>query len=90
MGYINLLQNKLGDAEANFNKAYKIHKKLHNLRGQAADLGNLGLVAMDLGEYEMAKDYLEQSLAIYQELGVPVPEAVTKALDQLSNHTEQP
>ena len=47
------------------------HHQLHNLGGEAIVLGNLGLVALDQGDYKTAKGYHEQSLGLVSPTGQP-------------------
>ena len=46
-----------------------IFQQLDNRQGEASSLNNLGLAYQNLGEYEKAIDYFEQSLPIFQQLG---------------------
>ena len=54
MGYINLLQNKLGDAEANFNKAKAI-------KAAPEVMNNLGVIARLKGDRATAKANYDQA-----------------------------
>lgn len=45
-------------------RALLIHRKLHNLPGEAADLSTIGIVYRHLGKYEKALDYFQRSLSI--------------------------
>ena len=98
LGNLGLVARDLGNyraARSYFEQALAIDQKLNYRLGETTALRNLGLLAKQLGDYEAARDYLEQSRAIYKKMGVPVPEAVTNALNELANMndpnpTEQP
>ena len=49
----------------------------------ANSLGDLGIVALDQGNYEAARDYLEQSAALYQEMNLEVHTSVRAALERI-------
>ena len=44
-------------------------RKLAIEKGEASCYGNLGIMFKLLGEYEKAREYLEQALAITKEIG---------------------
>ena len=54
---------------------WRLHTRLGNPLGQANDLGNLGIVARDQGDYAAARTYLEQALELHTRLGNPLGQA---------------
>ena len=50
-------------------------RALEDADGEAAALGNLGIVAMEQGDYAAARTYLEQALEIHTRLGNPLGQA---------------
>jgi len=85
LGFTTILYN--GDIETAKNyyeKAKAIYERISDKEGEAEVLMDMGLLAMDLKNYEEAQNLLNQSREIYEELNIPVPEIIDSTLHELS------
>ena len=83
MGTLKEQQGDIEAAKGYLEQALAIERQLGNPLGEANQLGNLGVVAIDQADYEAAKTYLEQSAHLYHQLGLTVPPAFQFALNSL-------
>ena len=63
----------MGDYHAardGFSRSLEARRASQDWEGVARELGNLGEVDCETGDYERALSYMEESLAIYRELGI--------------------
>jgi len=67
MGIAYLVLGRMKSAENEFRKCLQLSEK--DTYGMASALGNLGIVFMDKGELEKAREYYEKALEIHRELG---------------------
>jgi len=56
-------------AQEYLEKALAIRKEIGDIKGEAADYGNLGTVFRSLGQYGKANEHLEKALATRKEIG---------------------
>ena len=68
LGMIDLIENKLQDAEHHLNKSLETFIKLGNRRGIGATYFNIGNLCLVVGKLEEAKDYYNKSLEIAREV----------------------
>ncbi len=61
---------------------------MNDWQGEGNSLGNLGLAYRDLGQMDQAKQYLKESLAIFEEINSPRAELVRTWLKELDHPTE--
>ena len=66
-----------------YDRAFALHKRIGDPRGQAADLGNTGAVYQDVGDLEQAEKYALLALDIYKELGKE--DSIANQLGNLGN-----
>lgn len=64
MGWVSYLLGDYGQAEENFRQALTIYRQLKDERGQALNLGDLGMVKIALGDYKGAIEDLEYAFRI--------------------------
>lgn len=64
LGMIDLLENRIQDAESHLNEALDLFTNLGNQRGIGATYFNLGTLHFENGNLEKAKNYYENSLEI--------------------------
>ena len=60
-----------------------IHREIGNRSGEANALGNLGIVYIELGDYESALKYLIQGMIILQAIGSPDVSVIANILSKL-------
>jgi DNA-binding winged helix-turn-helix (wHTH) protein/tetratricopeptide (TPR) repeat protein len=64
MGWVSYLLGEYGQAEENFRQALTIYRQLNDERGQALNLGDVGMVKIALGNYAGAIQDLEYAFQI--------------------------
>ncbi len=71
-------------ARRGFAASLEIRRSLHDWEGVARELGNLGEVACETGDFQRAQDHMEESFALYRELGVEHLPARLEGLGRLA------
>ncbi|MEZ4572927.1 MAG: tetratricopeptide repeat protein, partial [Thermomicrobiales bacterium] len=72
------------EAGHGFAASLEVRRSIRDWEGVARELGNLGEVACETGAYQQAQEYIEESLALYRELGVEHLPARLEGLGRLS------
>ncbi len=68
-GYKYYRESKWGQAQAKFNEALKLNRLIDHPEGMAANLNNLGAIALEQGKLADAEKYYRDALTMEQEAG---------------------
>ncbi len=87
------LNGDLNDAEIHLQQTLQLNKELKNDIIEGYAIGNLGMVKSALGEFEIAKDYLENAANSLESLGDPYSAsfywaALAKIMENQGNMTQ--
>jgi tetratricopeptide (TPR) repeat protein len=63
LGIVHYQKSRFREALASWQQALTLFQEIGNRHGEASSLGNLGLAYQSLGQYQLAIDYHQQSLA---------------------------
>ncbi len=68
-GWLRWQQNDLQESEKRFRRAFNLAQKHHLPSLEAESLQGLGIVRASLGHYNQAREYFQQALFLFQDLG---------------------
>ncbi len=83
-GQVLVSQGLLIDAGIEYKKALKSKKEHNDIDGQAITLGNMGRLAMQLGDFESGINYLEKDLSLIRQFEGNHDDSISKLLSNLS------
>ncbi len=66
-----------------YKQALALRRGIGHRPGEGNVLGNLGLAYSDLGQTDKARQYLQESLAVFEEIRSPIADTVRECLDDL-------
>ena len=77
LGHAHLKRGAYDKARMEYKRRLQDAQEQNNRQSEAASLGNLGLIAQNVGEYDAAREYHQRSLAIDRDLGDRAGEAAS-------------
>ncbi|MCP4105695.1 MAG: tetratricopeptide repeat protein [Desulfobacteraceae bacterium] len=66
-----------------YKQALAVRRKIGDRSGEGNVLGNLCLAYSDLGRTDKARQYLQESIAVFEEIRSPIADTVRDWLDDL-------
>ena len=94
LGNLGIAYRDLGQVEADgdrpgaieyYEAALEISQEIGDRRMEGSVVGSLGIAYRDLGQVERAKEYLQQALAIFEEIKSPYAEQARRQLAELED-----
>jgi predicted ATPase/DNA-binding SARP family transcriptional activator len=86
LGFNEIRQGRIAEGEPCIRQAIEVRRQICDRSGEAQSLDDYGTVLAWRGRYQEAKEWLEQSLPIYEELGMHAKVAWALALIGLINN----